>query len=107
MRNIALDVLAEQVSGVVVAEACNAVHAVQVVQLGRCVAGCSVFCNKAAGIVTIATLYPAVAVLSTVVLERRWYVREKTKSRPRNFGRLDKKQRFKFCYVWNLLHPNI
>lgn len=68
MRNIALDVLAEQVSGVVVAETCNAVHAVQVVQPGRCVVGCSAFCNKVSVIVTIATLYPAVAVLSTVVL---------------------------------------
>ena len=68
MRNIALDVLAEQVSGVVVTEACNAVHAVQAVQPRRCLVCCSTFGNKVAGIVTIATLYPAVAVLSTVVL---------------------------------------
>ena len=68
MRNIALDVLAEQVSGAVVTEACNAVHAVQVVQPRRCIACCSAFGNKIAVIVTIATLYPAVAVLSTVVL---------------------------------------
>ena len=46
MRNIALDVLAEQVSGAVVAEACNAVHAVQVIQPRKCAVGCSVFCNK-------------------------------------------------------------
>ena len=53
MRNIALDVLAEQVSGAVVAETCNAVHAVQVVQPRRCVAGCSAFGNKIAVIVVV------------------------------------------------------
>ena len=68
MRNIALDVLAEQVSGVVVTEPCNAVHAVQVVQPRRRVVGCSAFCNKVSVIVIITTLYPTVAVLSTVVL---------------------------------------
>ena len=53
MRDITLDVLAEQVSGVVVTEACNAVHAVQVVQPRRCAADCSAFCNKVSVIIVI------------------------------------------------------
>lgn len=32
---------------------------------------------------------------------------EDAKSRPSYFGRLDKKQRFKFCHVWVFLRPNI
>ena len=53
MRDITLDVLAEQVSGAVVAETCNAVHAVQVVQPRRRVACCSTFGNKVAIVIVV------------------------------------------------------